>query len=86
MIGRSPASGAMTQRFNWRMMGAAIGSPTFSVPCANSTAPPTPLKDARDVQNLTDHPVGQLSVQLPQPWHSSGKASTLSPTTATAWY
>jgi len=64
MMGRSPGTGGTTQRFNWRMMGTAIGSPTFSVPWANSTPPgpprsggeagPAALDGARHVQHLTD--------------------------------
>jgi len=77
----------MAQRFNWRMMGTAIGSPTFIVPCANSTEPARP-RSMVPVTCSTSRiaSVGQLSVQLPQPWHSSGKMSTFSPTTAMAWY
>ena len=58
----------MTQRFNWRMMGTAIGSPTFIVPWANSTGPAQPRSMAPVMCNTSRiASVGQLMVQLPQP-------------------
>ena len=74
MIGRLPVSGGITRRFNCRMMGTAIGSPTFSVPWANSTPPilpdagesrPSPFDSSRHVQHLVDRLCGAIERATP---------------------
>jgi hypothetical protein len=68
MMNCSLGSGGIAHRFNWRMMGTAMGSPTFIVPWANAKEPISP----RSILPITRNsswiaPEGQLRVQLPQP-------------------
>ena len=78
----------LTNCFNCKITGTAIGSPIFNTPWANiipSAVIPlsrTPITFMVSVIALS----GQFKVQLPQPWHNSGKTSTCSATKAMALY